>query len=219
MVLVEGESDARVIRLLLEKKLGAPAHRVSFISAAGNTNFSPFLRMIRAWRTAKIPHLVVTDFDSLMKKTGRAVLTGAKEAGYALTGETAFHAKVDAVLDKGEPEFSAVAAEATTLFSSAGLNVFVFTSDLENSLITAANKDAAAKVLTEDATNGVNYGTGYDLNALKRCSCIGSKGIPLDSRDDPPLKKPFIHRKIADTVTLTNSHPDITRLLAAIEAL
>jgi hypothetical protein len=217
VVLVEGESDARVIRLLLEKKLDVYAHRVSFISAAGNTNFSPFLRMIRAWRTAKIPHLVVTDFDSLMKETGRAVLTGAKEAGYAITGETAFHAKVDAVLDKGEAEFTEVATEATTLFSSAGLNVFVFTSDLENSLITAANKDAAAKVLTGEATNGVNYGTGYDLNALKRC--IGSKGIPLNSRDDPPFKKPFIHRKIADTVTLTNPHPDIARLLAAIEAL
>lgn len=216
-VLVEGESDVRVIRLLLEKKMGVHAHKVSVISAAGNANFSPFLRMIRAWRTAKIPHLVVTDFDSLMKENERAVLIGAKAAGYALTGETAFHAKVDAVLEKGEAEFAAVAGEATTLFSSAGLNVFVFTSDLENSLITAANKDAAAKVLTEVATNGVNYGTGYDLNALKRC--IGSKGIPLNPMDDPPFKKPFIHRKIADTVELANPHPDIVRLLAAIEAL
>jgi hypothetical protein len=37
--------------------------------------------------------------------------------------------------------------------------------------------------------------------------------------DKPPFKKPYIHRKIADTINFSNAHPDITRLLAAIEAL
>lgn len=217
VVLVEGESDARVIKLLLGKKFGPQAHRVSIISSSGNANFSPFLRMIRAWGAAKIPHLVVTDFDSLAKSTERAVLVGAKAAGYVLSGEAAFHAKVDAALDKGEAEFSAVATAATTLFSSTGLNVLVFSSDLENSLITPRNKDAAAKVLTDVAKNAVDYTTGYDLNSLKRQ--IGSKGIPLNPMDKPPFKKPFIHRKIADTIELGHAHPDITRLLAAIEAL
>jgi len=173
--------------------------------------------MIRAWSSAKIPHLVVTDFDSLTKATDRAVITGAKAAGYVLTGELAFHAKIDAVLDKGEAEFLNVAKDATGLFKSAALNVFVFSSDLENSLITGANKDGAAKVLTDVATNSVDYNTGYDLNALKRQ--IGSKGIPLNPMKDPPFKKPFIHRKIADTIDLSNSHQDIVRLLAAIAAL
>lgn len=217
VVLVEGESDARVIKLLLEKKLGTAAHRISIISASGNANFSPFLRMIRAWSTAKIPHLVVTDFDSLTKSTDRAVLVGAKAAGYLITGEAAFHAKVDAVLDKSEAAFSDVASEATTQLASSGLNLFVFTSDLENSLITAANKKAAAKVLTEVATNGIDYSTGYDLNALKRQ--IGSKGVPMNPMDKPPFKKPFIHRKVADTIDLGNPHHDIQRLLAAIEAM
>ena len=76
VILVEGESDARVIKLLLEKKFGPQAHRISVLSASGNANFSPFLRMIRAWSAAKIPHLVVTDFDSLTKSTERAVLVG-----------------------------------------------------------------------------------------------------------------------------------------------
>ena len=217
VVLVEGESDARVLKLLFERKFGATAHRISIISASGNANFSPFLRMIRAWSAAEIPHLVVTDFDSLTKSTDRAVLVGAKAAGYSLTGETAFHAKIDAALDKGEAEYGAIASEATTQLTSAGLNVFVFTSDLENSLITTANKDAAAKVLTEVATNGVDYKTGYDLNALKRQ--IGSKGIPLNAMEKPPFKKPFIHRKIAGTIDLDNSHPDIQRLLALVEGL
>ena len=217
VVLVEGESDARVIKLLLKKKLGAAAHRISIISASGNANYSPFLRMIRSWGTAKIPHLVVTDFDSLTKSRNRAVLVGAKDAGYSLVGEAAFHAKVDAVLDKGEAEFSAVAAEATSQFASSGLNVFVFTSDLEYSLITAANKDAAAKVLTEIASNNVDYTTGYDLNTLKRQ--IGSKGIPMNPMDKAPFKKPFIHRKVAETIDLDNSHSDIQRLIAAIESL
>ncbi|MBK7137245.1 MAG: AAA family ATPase [Rhodocyclales bacterium] len=217
VILVEGESDARVIKLLLEKKFGAQAHRISIISASGNANFSPFLRMIRAWSAANIPHLVVTDFDSLTKSTERAVLAGAKAAGYSLTGEVVFYAKVDAVLDKEEAEFSEVATDAATLFNSAGLNVFVFSSDLENALITAANKIAAANVLTEVATNAVNYSTGYDLNSLKRQ--IGSKGVPMNAMDKPPFKKPFIHRKIADTIDLSNSHPDIQRLLAMVEAL
>jgi ABC-type cobalamin/Fe3+-siderophores transport system ATPase subunit len=217
VVLVEGESDVRVINLLMQKKFGPVAHRISIISASGNRNFSPFLRMIRAWSAAKIPHLVVTDFDSLTKATDRAVLVGAKAAGYSLTGEAGFHAKTDAALDKGEAEFSAVAKDATALFEAAGLKVFVFTADLENALITSANKDGAAKILTEAATNGIDYNRGYDLNALRRQ--IGSKGVPLNPINQPPFKKPFIHRKIADTVDLTKPHPDITRLLSAISAL
>lgn len=217
VVLVEGESDARVIKLILEKKFGAQAHRISVISASGNQNFSPFLRMIRAWSAAKIPHLVVTDFDSLMKSTDRAVLFGAKAAGYLLTGEAAFHTKVDQVVDKGEAEFAEVAADATTLFNAAGLNVFVFSSDLEYSLITAANKLAAAKVMTDVATNGKDYAVGYSLDDLRRQ--IGSKGVPMKRNDDATFKRPFIHRKIAGTIDLADSHADISRLIAAIEAL
>lgn len=217
VIMVEGESDARVIKLLLEKKFGAQAHRISVISASGNANFSPFLRMIRAWSAAKIPHLVVTDFDSLTKSTERAVIVGAKAAGYLLVGEPAFHMKVDAVLDKGEAEFSAVATEAAALFNSAGLNVFVFSSDLENSLITAENKVAAAKILTDVAANGNNYAVGYSLDDLRRQ--IGSKGVPMKKNEDATFKKPFIHRKIADTIDLANPHSDVTRLIAAIEAL
>lgn len=217
VVLVEGESDVRVIRLLLEKKLGLQAHRISVVSASGNRNFSPFLRMIRAWSSAKIPHLVVTDFDSLTKSSERAILAGAKAGGYQLTGELPFHARVDAALDKGEGEFSTAAKDATGLFGSAGLNVFVFSSDLEYSLITPANKDAAAEVLTEVAESKTNYGTGYSVEDLRRQ--IGSKGIPLNPMAQPPFKKPFIHRKIANTINLSNPHPDITRLLTAIEAL
>ncbi len=173
--------------------------------------------MIRAWTAAKIPHLVVTDFDSLTKSTDRAILVGAKAAGYSVAGETGFHAKIDSALDKGEAEYGAVANDATALFAAAGLNVFVFTSDLENSLITNVNQQAAARVLTDVATNGVDYTTGYDLNMLKRQ--IGSKGIPLNPMAEPPFKKPFIHRKIADTVDLTNPHADIERLLTAISTM
>ena len=218
VVFVEGESDARVIRLLLEKKLKAQAHRISIISASGNANFSPFLRMVRAWSTAKIPHLVVTDFDSLTKNTDRAILVGAKAAGYKLTGEVAFNSSVDTVLDKvDETEFSTIATEATTKFALAGLNVFVFTSDLENSLITTENKDAAAKVLTTEAIKKTDYGKGYGLVELKQQ--IGSKGIPLRKNDDAIFKKPYIHRKIADTIDINNPHQDIARLLQAIKEL
>lgn len=218
VVLVEGESDARVIKALLVKKLGAKAHRISIISASGNKNFSPFLRMIRAWSTAKIPHLVVTDFDSLTTATDRAIFVGAKAAGYVLTNESAFYAKIDAVLDKvKEAEYHAVAIDATAQIASTGLNVFVFTSDLENSLVTAENKIAVAKVLTEVAVNNTDYTKGYSLEDLKRQ--IGSKGVPLKKNEDAKFKKPFIHRKIVDTIDMANAHTDITRLLEAIQSL
>lgn len=217
VLLVEGESDARVIKFLLEKKLGAGAHRISILSASGNKNFSPFLRMIRAWSSAKIPHLIVTDFDSLTKSTERAVLTGAKEAGYVLAGEAAFLTKVDSALDKGEPEFTDAAVNATTIFGSAGLNVFVFSSDLEYSLITATNKAAASTVLTSLSKTGNDFSHGYSLDDLRRQ--IGSKGLPMKKNEDATFKKPFVHQKIAATIALENSHPDIARLIAAIEAL
>jgi predicted ATP-dependent endonuclease of OLD family len=218
VVLVEGESDMRVIKLLLEKKFGPKACRISIVSASGNANFSPFLRMIKAWGAAKIPHLVVTDFDSLMKSTERAILVGAKDAGYKLTNEQSFHAKVDDVLDKSdEKAFSVIASDARGLFSPAGLNVFVFTSDLENSLITADNKDAVAKILTEETNNRTDYKKGYSLEDMKRL--IGSKGIPPQKNDAADFKKPFIHRKIAETIDLGKAHQDIERLLDAIGSL
>jgi hypothetical protein len=216
IILVEGESDLRVIQLLLERKYGAEAHRVSVISASGNKNFSPFLRMIKAWAAAKLPHLVVTDFDSLTKLTERAIVTGAKAAGYVLSGEAAFYQKVDAVLDKDEPEFEAAAKEATSWFSSSGLNVFVFTSDLEYSLVSRENKTEAAEVMSQCRAQE-DYTKGYDINSLRRH--LGSKGVPLNPMNDPPLKKPYVHRKVAQTIDFNNSHPDIGRLMAAVEAL
>jgi putative ATP-dependent endonuclease of the OLD family len=217
VIFVEGESDLRVIRLLLEKKLGSEAHRISLISAAGNQNFSPFLRMTRAWRNAKIPHLVITDFDSLTTSTDRAMIVGAEAAGYTLSAKATLQAQVDAALDRDEVAFNAAAKEASKHFANAGLNVFVFNSDLEYSLMTSVNKDAVAKILTSLATNGVNYNVGYDLNQLRRL--VGSKGVPINPAAQPPFKRPFVHRKIAETIDLASAHPDISRLLSAVEDL
>jgi putative ATP-dependent endonuclease of OLD family len=217
VVLVEGESDQRVIELLLEKQLGPQAHRVSVVSASGNKNFSPFLRMIGAWNTANIPHLVVTDFDSLIAEAKRPIFTGAKDAGYSHSTMSAVTATIDAALDKTEAEFIAAAATSEKYFKDAGLNVFVFTSDLEFSLITEHNKDAAAEILTAESTTGNNYSKGYSLIDLKKR--IGSKGVPLNALADPKFKRPYIHRKIADTIDLKHAHKDLMRLLNLIEKL
>lgn len=217
VIIVEGESDLRVIKLLLQKRFGAQAHNVSVISAAGNRNFSPFLNMIKAWSTAKIPHLVVTDFDSLTKETDRAVLAGAKAAGYSIQAEHALHAKIDAAIEKDDSAFVTVAEEVATLFDSVGLKVFVFTSDLEYALVTKENKDAVAGILTEIVNKKTDYTVGYSIELIKRQ--IGSKGVPMNPMSQPPFKKPFIHRKIAETIDLSSAHPDVTRLLDAIGAL
>lgn len=217
VILVEGESDQRVIKLLLEKALGAEAHRISVISAAGNKNFSPFLRMIRAWNTANIPHLVVTDFDSLTTATDRAIVRGAKDAGYSHSSEAALRTTIDGALDKTEADFLAAAEASEKYFKDAGLNVFIFTSDLEFSLINEHNKDAAAKILTAESTTGNDYSTGYSLIDLKKH--IGSKGLPLNPIADPGFKKPYIHKKIAQTIDLKHAHGDLKRLLATIKKL
>ena len=222
VIFVEGESDSRVLKVLLKKRFHREAYRYSVISASGNKNFSPFLRMTRAWSTARIPHLVVTDFDSLTKGGGhgdRAILTGAKDAGYTTTRteKTAFISQVDAAIDKSEDEFGKVAVTATQYFKNVGLSVFVFTSDLEYSLITTANRAAAVDVLNSLAGNGADYGQGYNIDQLRRQ--IGSKGVPLNPMQQPPFKKPFIHQKIAETIDLNSAHADIDRLLDAIERL
>ncbi|MBK8094514.1 MAG: AAA family ATPase [Verrucomicrobiaceae bacterium] len=217
VVLVEGESDSRVLKVLLQKKLGNAAHRISVISASGNANFSPFLRMIRAWKEAKIPHLVVTDFDSLTTSTQRALLVGAKAAGYPIAGEATLHSAIDAALDKDEQHFRNAASEAEKQLKGAGLNTFVFTSDLEYALITADNKDAAAKEMTTCGLDDKDYTKGYDLNQLRKA--IGSKLLTNSKNDSASLKKPFVHRKIAATIELPKAHSDFGRLIAAIEAL
>jgi hypothetical protein len=205
------------LKILLQKKFGAKSHGISVISAAGNRNFSPYLNMIKAWASAKIPHLVVTDFDSLTKETDRAILVGAKAASYPLNGELAFHAKVDAVIDKDEAAYSGVAKDSSIFFNSAGVNVFVFTSDLEYALVTAKNKTATAEILSSVATSDTDYNTGFSLDSIRKL--IGSKSIPISGTDKPQFKKPYIHEKIARTIDLNHAHDDIGRLLDAIAAL
>lgn len=217
IVLVEGESDQRVIKCLLEKELGSKAHKISVISAAGNRNFSPFLKMIRAWNTANLPHLVVTDFDSLIAESDRPIVRGAKDAGYQLSSDEALFAQVDSALDKTEVEFSKASIAAEKCFKDAGLNVFVFTSDLEYSLITNHNKDAVAKILTELSPTKNNYANGYSLLDLKRH--IGSKGAPLNPLAEPKFKKPFVHKKIAETIELAQASADLKRLINRIKEL
>lgn len=217
VVLVEGESDQRVIKCLLEKELGSKAHKISVISAAGNRNFSPFLKMIRAWSTVNIPHLVVTDFDSLIAESDRPIVRGAKDGGYQLASEDVLLAQVDAALDKTDAEFAKASVAAEQCFKEAGLNVFVFTSDFEYSLINDQNKDAAAKILTEMSSTKNNYANGYSLLDLKKH--IGSKGIPLNALAEPKFKKPFIHRKIAETIELSHAHSDLKRLVRRIKEL
>jgi len=217
IIIVEGESDARVIKTLLRKHLGAKHHRISIISSSGNKNFSPYLKMIKAWSAAKIPHLVITDFDSITKTTDRAIFTGARAAGYTIAGEQGLYSLIDNALDKGEREFKNAARAASDSLTSSGINVFVFTSDLEFSIINNSNKNVAAEIMTEISTTGNDYRQGYDINALRRQ--LGSKGVPLNPMEKPPFKKPFVHKKIAETIDLNHAHDDIQKLIATIDRL
>ena len=214
LILVEGDSDRLVIEVLLRKKFGSKGHCFTVLSASGNRNFSPYLRMIRAWNTAGIRPLVVTDFDSLTAGAERAIIRGTKDAGYILPKEAQFLKDVDDAIDKDEEAYSRVASQATTFFKAAGVDVFVFTSDLEFALVTEGSKVAVGEMLSRvDPTK--DYSKGYTLPELRRL--IGSKTIPISANSEPPFKKPFVHRKIAEIVDLGSAHADIRRLLALIE--
>jgi putative ATP-dependent endonuclease of OLD family len=210
LILVEGESDKLVVETLLRRKCGAIAHSWTVLSASGNRNFSPYLKMLKAWSTAKLLPLIVTDFDSLTASGERAVIRGLKDAGYSFTKEAAFLKEVDDAIDKNEDAYSKVAAQAAGFFKSAGLEVFVFTSDLEYALITDDNKGEVGELLSALDQNK-DYGRGYTLSQLR--GLIGSKGVPINANPDPPFKRPFVHRKIAEKVELATVHPDIKRLL------
>jgi len=216
LILVEGDSDRLVIERLLHKKFGPRSYGFTVLSAAGNRNFSPYLRMIRAWNTAGIRPLVVTDFDSLTTSGERAVIRGIKEAGYTLTRENNFLKEVDDAIDKDEEAYTKVAETATTFFKSAGIDVFVFTSDLEYSLAVESSKETIGKILSA-VDEKKDYTKGYTLSQIRRL--IGSKTIPLNANTDAPFKKPFIHKKISETIDLDAAHPDIGRLLGAIQSL
>jgi putative ATP-dependent endonuclease of the OLD family len=213
VILVEGDSDRLVIETLLRKKLGALAHSYTVLSASGNRNFSPYLRMIRAWSTAGIRPLVVTDFDSLTVNGERAIFKGVKDAGFSLTKETQFLKEIDDAIDKDEDLYASIADKARAFFEHAGIDVFVFTSDLEYALVTDQSKASVGKLLS--GLDGKDYSKGYTLSQIRRL--IGSKTIPISANNNPPFKKPFVHRKIADAMDLASAHSDIERLLDSVE--
>jgi hypothetical protein len=214
IILVEGESDKLVLRELLEKKFGQRHHDFSVLSAGGNRHFSPYLRMLLSIKDAGIPFMVVTDFDSLTKETDRAILTGLKAAGFTLAEKTLIK-EIDESILKGESEFRATAKNVSRTALKAGVNLFVFPSDLEFALINDANRVQAAEIMTSESESDVDYKTGYSVQDLKRH--IGSKGLPITPNQSPVLKKPFVHKKIAQTIDLSTANPEIKSLLSMIE--
>jgi putative ATP-dependent endonuclease of OLD family len=217
VVLVEGDSDRAVLRALLKKKYGPRHHRISIIVAGGNQQFSPYLKMLRCWKTLKIPFLVVTDFDSLTKENGRAILRGTEDAGVAVANVGTIHQAVDNALDKDERAFRGAGDWAMAALQKAGLDVFVFTSDIEYTLLTDANFKDATKIMSQEADGNKDYSAGYDLMQLKRT--LGSKGVPLNKMAEPPLKKVYVHAMIAETIDPASCHPDLHNLLNKIEQL
>lgn len=213
VILVEGESDKRVIESLLRKKYGSKGYRFSIISVGGNRNFSPYIKMLEAWNGFSFPYLIVTDFDSLTKSSERAIFRGMKDAGHKLTNETELYSLVDKNIEKSESEYEIVKKTFIDSAKQVGVNIFVFNSDLEYSLINDKNKEDAISIMNELNSNTSEY-SGYTLSQLK--GVIGSKGIPLNLSNGD-YKKPFIHKKIAETIFLDYAHSDIKDLMIAIE--
>ncbi len=213
VILVEGESDKRVIETILHRKFGAKSFRYTVISAAGNRNFSPYLKMINCWKELKIPHLVVTDFDSLTAGSDRAMNTGAKAAGYLLNAEQLLNQNVDDAIQKDEGEYRKIAIQAANFYARSGLEVFIWTCDLEYALISDSKIDPIVRELS--AANNSSY-SGYTCAQLR--TLIGSKGIPLNSGSDA-LKKPYIHQKLSWHLDLDDTESDVYRLIQAINKL
>jgi predicted ATPase len=222
VIFVEGESDFRVIRTLLEKKLGNISRNISVIPVGGNEHFSPLLRMIRSFEIIKIPCLVVTDFDSLTSNGERAIFTPVKAVASKSLNQTLICQEVDAIVNNvnaSENDFRNFAERVQEKFENVGVNTFVFSSDLEYSIVSDQNKKRVIKILREQGFSGVR--TDCKINNLRKI--IGSKCIPLASSNGK-YKKPYIHKKIADTIDLSTpdfelNHPDLFRLLELIERI
>jgi hypothetical protein len=67
------------------------------------------------------------------------------------------------------------------------------------------------------ATNNVDYTKGYDIADIRRQ--LGSKGVPLNPMNNAPFKRPFVHRKVAQTIDISDAHPDWDRLLSFVESM
>ena len=214
VIFVEGESDERVIRALLDRQHGSKSHLISIISAGGNRSFSPLVRMLRSLEGARIPYLVVTDFDSLTSACDRALLRSATDSG-CKPAFTALHQDIDEAAVAGEARMATVAAAAESALSNAGFSAFVFTADLEYALVTGESTEQVRTILAE-VNPGVDY-ADFSVDQLRKS--LGSKGAPMSANHAAKHKKPYIHEKIAKATAWEALHPDMVRLLNVIEDL
>jgi len=217
VIFVEGDSDRLVLRELLRKVPEISPFGISIISGSGNRSFSPYIKMIRSWENLTIPHLIVTDFDSLTKDSERAIIRGLRGVNLRLPAkeEETLLRDIDSVVDKSDKDFETIAKTISEKFKRIGVNLFIFTSDLEYSLVNKANIEKVHEILHE--ISSTDYSSGYSIIDIKKQ--IGSKGIPLNPLSKPKFKKPYIHKKIAATIEIKTCHNDIKRLISMVKEL
>ncbi|AYV57694.1 ATP-dependent endonuclease [Leptospira kmetyi] len=220
VIFVEGESDRLIIEEIIKKHYKKKFHNISVIATGGNKNFAPYINLMRAYEGLSIPFLIVTDFDSLTSEADRPIFKGIESAGFNIPNKKKLIDQIDNAVKSGkEEEHRKIALSIKKAIKETGINVFIFPSDVEYSIVTDANLPQTASLLNElklDSSKA-DYSKGYDLASIRRH--IGSKNIPFAPMDKPPFKRPFIHRKIVDLIDPTRFSIDIKNLISSIEEM
>lgn len=167
-----------------------------------------------------IPCLIITDFDSLISENERPIFKGLEDSGYMISAKSKYIEAIDSAIKSGkEEDHRKLLKNSSNYLKSIRLNVFIFPSDLEFSLINKQNLTQAAKLLNEikSESSNADYSKGYDLNAVRRN--IGSKNIPFAPMEKPPFKRPYIHKKIAGLIEISKLSQELKSLVATRDEL
>ncbi|TGN18859.1 ATP-dependent nuclease [Leptospira idonii] len=220
VIFVEGESDKLALEALLKKHLKSNSNNISIIPTGGNRNFSPYINLITSYKGLKIPFLILTDFDSVTSDNDRALFTGIKKSKLDIKNEKKLIEAIDkAIQSTKESEHRSAATLATKTLRESNINAFILPSDLEYSLVSQDNLHQVCQILNryKSTNNSNDYTKGFDLITIKRQ--IGSKGIPFNPMEKPQFKRPYVHKKIAESIDLNHCNPEIKSLLDAIDSL
>ncbi|MFC1723975.1 ATP-dependent endonuclease, partial [Nanoarchaeota archaeon] len=188
VLLVEGESDELVIRLLLKKYLPNLYPSISIVKLGGNTIFVPWMELINTFSDNSIPWLAVTDLDSLRntESSNRPALTPLTKQKLNQTDKEDLKKYADLTTTNE--------AAISTQFENINLisnkyRFFIMPRDLEYSLVTQSNYQKGILFLNQKYKK--SYPQSLNIDEFRKH--LGSYGLDNAKLQNPSAKLPYIH--------------------------
>lgn len=205
---VEGESDKivleEVFRKVRKKTNIKSLYGLTFVTVGGKTRFAPLIKLLKSYGEYGMPFkwLIIIDKDA-MKKTGneRAIIRAMEDLQINLPTDTQdkLFKEVDQNCRNEEDGLKIVKNVNAELKEH---RIYCLPADIEYALVTAKTFKIAEQVFKEE---GKNYppqtrGKNKKLEYLRKY--FGSKGINCEKNDDADGKKPYLHAKIIERISL-----------------